>query len=271
MATALIATITGEEPRAALQSSPTPVPAPAPNQPTPISHQSSRIVQASAPCPRSGGLPFSLIQDVKAGQLTQLLGQVVKMNTFDGDDKTLVYLTDYTANTSLIDVRKDDDNGIEGDSYGYISRKRQNWPGPWGQMSLQVALWEPHASFAREYVKDGSLILLTYVHVKDDRGGGIEAAVHKDKRFGDKIHVRIISDEYDERARDLMERRKAYWKIHGEPSVKSKKAEKKAEKQKQNKQRAQEVRREEGQTVLPKPTARKKVNPYGKHICVLGW
>ena len=106
---------------------------------------------------------------MKVGRLTQLLGQVVKMNTYDSN-KTLIYLTDYTTNTSLIDIRKDDnESGVEGDEYGYLSRKKQNWPGPWGQLSIQVALWEPHASFAREYVKEGSLVHLTYVHVKDDR------------------------------------------------------------------------------------------------------
>lgn len=216
---------------------------------------------------------MTLIQDVKAGRLTQLLGQVVKMNTFDSD-KTLVYLTDYTINTSLMDIKKDDEeDGVEGDAYGYLSRKKKNWPGPWGQLTLQVALWEPHASFAREYVKEGNLLHLTYVHVKDDRSGGLEAAVHRDKRFEDKIHVHVISDDYDERARELLDRRKAYWKIHGKPKVQSdpntneKRAEKKSEKQKRSKQKAQEVRREEGQTVLLKPTAQKRPNPNGKQQC----
>lgn len=248
----LLANLRGEETPPALEPSPTP--APATYQPL------SSYSQASAPAKKWSGLPFSLIQDVKVGRLTQLLGQVVKMNTYDSN-KTLIYLTDYTTNTSLIDIRKDDnESGVEGDEYGYLSRKKQNWPGPWGQLSIQVALWEPHASFAREYVKEGSLVHLTYVHVKDDRSGGIEAAVHRDKRFENKIHINIVSDEYDERARDLMERRRAYWKIHGEPSADPRKAEKKAEKQKKNNPKPKEVKNEEGQTILPKPSARTKTN-----------
>ncbi|CAI7668425.1 unnamed protein product [Penicillium pancosmium] len=264
MAVILLANLAGEEPPAALQSPPTPTPAQV--QPTAIPRQPSRNFQTSAPMLKSSGLPMALIQDVQVGRLTQLLGQVVKMNTFDSD-KTLIYLTDYTVNTSLMDIRKDDEeDGVEGDAYGYLSRKKKNWPGPWGQLTLQVALWEPHASFAREHVKAGNLVHLTYVHVKDDRRGGVEAAVHRDKRFEDKIHVHIISDAYDERARELLDRRKAYWKIHGKPKVQSdpntnsEKTEKKAEKQKKSKQNTQEVRREEGQTVLSKPAARKEPN-----------
>ncbi|KAJ5980776.1 hypothetical protein N7481_008074 [Penicillium waksmanii] len=268
MAAILLANLTGEEPPAALQSYPTPTPAQV--QPTAISRQPSHNFQTSAPVLKSSGLPMTLIQDVKVGRLTQLLGQVVKMNTFDSD-KTLLYLTDYTVNTSLMDIKKDyEEDGVEGDAYGYLSRKKKNWPGPWGQLTLQVALWEPHASFAREYVKEGNLVHLTYVHVKDDRSGGVEAAVHRDKRFENKIHVNIISDAYDERARELLDRRKAYWRIHGKPKVQSDpntnsmKTEEKAEKPKKSKQNTQEVRREEGQTVLSKPTARKKPNQHVK-------
>lgn len=252
----LLAGLRGEESPSALEPSPTPAP---------VSYQQpSPHAQPSVSAKKWAGLPFSLIQDVKVGRLTQLLGQVVKMNTYDSN-KTLIYLTDYTSNSSLIDIRKDDnESGVEGDEYGYLSRKKQNWPGPWGQLSIQVALWEPHASFAREYVKEGSLVHLTYVHVKDDHSGGIEAAVHRDKRFEHKIHISLVSDDYDERARDLMERRKAYWKIHGQPSADPKKAEKKAEKLKKSKPKPKEDNREEGQAILPKPTARKQTNPFSR-------
>jgi hypothetical protein len=273
MAALLLANVTGEEQPAALQSIATPAPAPAPAQaqPTAISGQPSQNFRTpAAPLNlKPSCLPITLIQDVEVGRLTQLLGQVVKMNTFDSD-KTLIYLTDYTINTSLMDIKKDDEeDGIEGDAYGYLTRKKKNWPGPWGQQTIQVALWEPHASFAREYIKEGNLVHLTYVHVKDDRSGGIEAAVHRDKRFESKIHIHIISDKYDERTQGLLDRRKAYWKIHGKPKVESdpntnSKAGKEAEKQKKNKQSTQEVRREEGQTELPRPTARKKTNSNGK-------
>ena len=41
-----------------------------------------------------------------------------------------------------------------------------------------------------------------------------------------------------------MERRRAYWKIHGEPSADPRKAEKKAEKQKKNNPKPKEVKKE---------------------------
>lgn len=220
--------------------------------------QASQVVQASAPAKGSGGLPVSHIQDVHPGILTKLMGQVVKMNTFD-DTKTIIYITDYTSNDLLMDIKKEDDEGTEGDSYNYLGRSKRNWPGPWGQLTIQVTLWEPHASFAREHLNPSDLVLLTYVHIKQ-RSVGIEASVHQDKRFQEKIHVQVISSDYDDRSRELMARRKAYWKIHGTPKEKKgEQAVKKKEPPKKN-----ETRLEEGQQSLPAPTLQTKSNPLGK-------
>lgn len=176
-------------------------------------------------------------------------------------EKCILYITDYTENASLMDIRKEDeDQGTEGDNYGYLSRKKRDWPGPWGQLSIQVTLWEPHASFARENVKAGDLVLLTYVHIKPGRGDKIEAAVHEDKRYPNKIHIRVVSPGHDERARELMDRRKEYWNIHGKPSDDPKKTGKK----KKNEQKKQEIRTEEGQKTLPAATSQTKKNPNSK-------
>lgn len=221
--------------------------------------QPSQVVQASAPSQKQGGLPICLIQNVQSRQFVQLLGQVVRLNTYDCE-KTILYFTDYTTNTSLMDIKKDDDDdlGTDGDQYGYISRRKKNWPGPWGQLTIQVTLWEPHAGFARENVREGDLVHLTYVRIKDGRGAGIEAAVHEDRRYPEKIHVRVVSPGYNEHAQELMNRRQAYWKIHGKPSDDPKKAEKK---RKKNEQKQKGNRIEEGQKTLPAPSAQIKKNP----------
>ncbi|OKO96851.1 Protection of telomeres protein 1 [Penicillium subrubescens] len=215
-----------------------------------VPQQRSQVVQASmTTSPPSRGLPLQLIQDLQPGPFVQILGQVVKMSTLDSE-KCFLHLTDYTSNESLTDIRKDgeDEMGTEGDNYDYLSRKRKNWPGPWGKMTIQVVLWEPHATFARGHVKEGQLVLLTYTRIKPGNYSGLEAVVHQDKRYPNKIHIQLISND-DNRATELMERRKEYWKIHGKPSEDPKKTAKK----KKNEQKKKKEKTEEGQKPLSLP------------------
>lgn len=225
-----------------------------------VSQQPAQVVEASLTSQKKGGPPISLIQDVEVRRIVQLLGQVVRLNTFDSE-KTILYITDYTENTSLMDFKKDDESGTEGDGFNYLSRRKRDWPGPWGQLNIQVTLWEPHASYAQEHVNEGDLVHLTYVRIKEGRGDGIEAAVHEDRRFPEKIHVRVVSPDYSEQAQELMSRRQAYWKIHGKPSDDPKRAEKK---RKKNEQKQKETRIEEGQKTLPAATPQVKKNPHSE-------
>ncbi|KAJ5558969.1 hypothetical protein N7461_002941 [Penicillium sp. DV-2018c] len=216
--------------------------------------------QAASSVPKIGGLPHILIEAAEANKLCQLLGQVVKINTYDSE-KTLLYLTDYTENESLKNRKKPgddgDDSGPEGDRFNFISRRGKDWPGPWGRLTIQVALWEPHASFARENIQTGDIVLLTYTRIKQGQYG-IEASVHEDRKYPEKIHVRKLTGGGDERVQALMERRTAYWKIHGEP-----KAEKNKKAKKRNKivEQKKVARREEGQLILP-AASRTKLNPH---------
>jgi protection-of-telomeres protein 1 len=221
--------------------------------------------QAPASVPKTGGCPHILIEAAGANTLCQLLGQVVKLNTYDSE-KTLLYLTDYTQNESLNNYKKpgdDDDSGPEGDRFNFISRKGNDWQGPWGRLTIMVTLWEPHASYAREKVQAGDIVMLTYTRIKQGQYG-IEAAVHEDRKYPEKIHVRKLIGNNDERVQALMERRTAYWKIHGEPKAETKKAKKRNKKVEQKK----EARKEEGQLMLP-AASRIKLNPHGESIICL--
>ncbi|EPS32783.1 hypothetical protein PDE_07743 [Penicillium oxalicum 114-2] len=227
----------------------------------PVSQERSRAVSASvAPSPLKNGLPLRLIQDIQPGPFVQILGQVVRMNTFDSE-KCMMHLTDYTTNESLVEIEEDGDEngGVEGDSFGYLSRKRKNWPGPWGKMTIQAVLWEPHATFARSHVKEGQIVLLTYTRIKPGNYSGLEAVVHQDKRYPDKIHIKLISDS-DELAQELLARRKAYWKIHGKPSnIAASSSSKK--KKKTSAKKDLDERKAEEQKPLSLPAARKGTNP----------
>jgi protection-of-telomeres protein 1 len=219
-------------------------------------------VQASRPAPKSGGLLFSLIKDVEPRQLYQLLGQVVKLNTFDSE-KCLMYLTDYTENALLPHKTKpgeEDDTGTEGDRYNYLGNKN-DWPGPWGRLTIQVTLWEPHAGYTREHITPGDIVLLTYVQIKQARD--LEASVHEDRRYPDKIHVRAFKDHNDDRVRALMDRRAEYWKIHGEPKKVTKKTKKQAKKSQGQKK---ETRKEEGQQLILPAANRIKLNANGESL-----
>lgn len=229
----------------------------------PASSQTTHV-QASHPIPKRGGLPFTLIKDASPGQLYQLLGQVVKLNTFDSE-KCLLYLSDYTENAQLADYKKpgeeDDSDGPAGDSYRYIAQGPKDWPGPWGKMVIQVTLWDPHGGYARENLKPGDLVLLTYTRTK--QGQNLEASVHEDRKYPEKIHVRIIKDKNDERVQALMDRRAEYWKIHGEPKKDTKKDTKKTKKQTKQSEQQKKAHKEEGQLTLV-PSTGTKTNGNGQ-------
>ncbi|KAJ5121604.1 uncharacterized protein N7515_009565 [Penicillium bovifimosum] len=216
--------------------------------------------QAASSVPKAGGLPHVLIEAVEVNKICQLLGQVVKLNTYDSE-KSLLYLTDYTQNESLKNYKKpgdDDDSGREGDRFNHLNQRGNDWPGPWGRLTILVTLWEPHASYAREKIQAGDIVLLTYTRIKQGQYG-IEASVHEDRKYREKIHVRKLIGKDDERVQALMERRTAYWKIHGEPKTENKKAKKRNKKVQQKK----EARKEEGQLTLP-AASRIKLNPQVK-------
>ncbi|EKG15636.1 Telomere end binding protein [Macrophomina phaseolina MS6] len=135
---------------------------------------------------------FRLIKDVGPDQFVDLVVEVVKMYP-SGQE---IYVTDYTENSLLYRYSYPDENleldvEREGDAYGYIgSFSTRQWPGPFGQMTLQVKLWDPHASLVFKKVKEGDFIELKNVHIKMDRSGvKIEGALHQDRDYPEKISV----------------------------------------------------------------------------------
>lgn len=226
-----------------------------------------QVVQSSSTTKRFGGLPFTLIKDAQPSRFGQFMGQVVKDNDFDSE-KVILWITDYTPNDSLKEFAKEDEDiGMEGDPHGYLGRKyAKQWPGPWGKMSVQVTLWEPHASYARQNVKPGNIVLLTYVRPKDNGLGEIEFAVSQDRKFPEKVHIQSISPDYDEHARELMKRRKEYWKIHGNPKAEEKQpaSPEKHTKKKQVTETKKKDKLEEDQLLLPATSSRVKSNENGK-------
>lgn len=126
-----------------------------------------------------------------------LIGQVVRIHD-DGRELLEMYLTDYTANPQFYNYEWGGQEGEDRDDFGYLkaqqqSKKSNKWPGPFGKLSIQVGLWEPHASYAREHVKVGNWVLAGNVKIKIGKQGYLEGVIHNNDRV--KVKVLEPSDE----------------------------------------------------------------------------
>ncbi|KAK2873391.1 hypothetical protein FQN49_002389 [Arthroderma sp. PD_2] len=81
-------------------------------------------------------------------------------------------------------------------------------------MTIQVTLWDPHASYAQERIKVDDYVSLYNVNIKMAKDSGrMEGALHTDRIYPDKIQVYIINDnEIDSHVKQLVERKQAYWR-----------------------------------------------------------
>ncbi|PYH44006.1 telomere-binding alpha subunit central domain protein [Aspergillus saccharolyticus JOP 1030-1] len=222
------------------------------------------VVHASAPNSRSyNRKKFCLIKDIEEMTFVDLVGEVIKIYPNDSD-KALLYLTDYTSNKDLHDYSPDtgEDNGegCEGDTFNYQRRFRKKWPGPAGQLSLAVTLWEPHAGYARQHVQENDIILLYNVHIRKNRiNGRLEGVVHTNKTNSHAANVVVVQPHKDPRAQQLLDRKTEYWESH---SRKRKPADEdlpaKAPKKFKSKPRKKEAPEEGQQTLAPAVTSRSR-------------
>ncbi|KAK2759140.1 hypothetical protein FQN54_003239 [Arachnomyces sp. PD_36] len=171
--------------------------------------------RSTAPTPGPGkSQKFSLIKDVTMATFVDLVAQVVK--TYYEGDRHYLYVTDYTSNKALFDYsRHSDESGQDGDEYGYTSCYKRRWQGPFGQLTLQVTLWEPHSHFARQNVKVDDFVLLRNVHIKTGHDGvlKLEGAMHSDRHFPSKVSVTVLDPDSDNNHLTAVVRRKLeYWK-----------------------------------------------------------
>lgn len=156
---------------------------------------------------------FSLIRDMQFNCFYDIVGYVVK--TFPGMGNFTIYITDYTKNPMLHAHEWGRPGaGGEDDDYDYTGRGRtggnHKWPGPWGQYTLQVTLWDEHAAAARRTVYEGIYLRLQNVRAKRNGDGKLEGALHGDKKFPDRVHLQVIKDMSDQRVREVIQRSKEY-------------------------------------------------------------
>lgn len=142
-----------------------------------------------------------LLSEWTFGLFYDLVGEVVK--TFWGtSDSVDLYVTDYTTNKDffLYEEKKDGD---------YFTSSRKAWPGPLGQMTIQIRAYEPHAGKARE-LKEGDFVFLQNVRAKVSQSNTLEGAMHGDPQYPDKICIRKCT--HQEQLRGLLARKAEYEK-----------------------------------------------------------
>ncbi|GES60098.1 telomere-binding alpha subunit central domain protein [Aspergillus terreus] len=206
------------------------------------------LESTSISTPRSrprGQREFSLIKDIRRpGTFVDIVCEIIKVDTRDSY-KTLAYVTDYTSNRKLRTYASEDGVGLEGDQYNYQSWKT-TWPGPSGQMTLPVLLWEPHASYARDLLK-GEFVQLTNVRIKE-YDSKFEGVIHTDQ---DNIHIELVDAASNDRAKELLRRKEVYWKQNPKrKAAEEARSASKAKKPRNKQRKPAEERREEGQHPL---------------------
>ncbi|PWW72446.1 hypothetical protein C7212DRAFT_286625 [Tuber magnatum] len=157
-----------------------------------------------------------LIRDMQIGSFYDLAGVVVK--TFPGNGNYTVYLTDYTKNPMLHCYESGGSRRIgaggDDDDFDYTGRGRgfgnQDWPGPWGQYTLQVTLWDNHAVAANRLFYVGAHVSLQNVRAKRNGDGKLEGTLNGDRQFPDKVLVSRINNMDDPRVKQIAIRCKQY-------------------------------------------------------------
>lgn len=156
---------------------------------------------------------YSELKDVKTGQFCDLIGEVVHI--FEASsDRVTVYLTDYTSNNNFYDKKYNQvipgvgptSGSRDGDDYGYMAEKQtkaskgnNEWPGPYGQMSIQLTAFDSHGDRFKELAKVGSWVKLSNVHVVFPKTGGpLEAKLRRDPRDQrGRVQVEILVQPED--------------------------------------------------------------------------
>jgi protection-of-telomeres protein 1 len=163
---------------------------------------------------------FSLIQDLILPEngtglvFADLLGEVRKV--FENDHIVDLSITDYTTNKALYNYAYGcDDDGTEGDQFGYLAGKQKTWPGPWGKMTMSVRMWDAHADYARSQVKLGDFVFLSNVHIGTGMDGKhyMEGKLRGDRNDLNRVGVKICrarDAEGNVRMKDLLGRKREY-------------------------------------------------------------
>lgn len=185
----------------------------------------------------------ALIKDLAFDKFYDVKAEVVNIY-YTNHGTVELKVTDYTANKDL---------------YEYVDPEvdrelawRRDWPGPFGQVTMNVLLYEPHAAWARGNITSGDFIFLRNMRTKQSPQNFLEGVLHEDRQMPDQIDVRKLFN--DSAINEIKERRDAYEHRRSErgsvhlvnapkkPSAKTSAKKKAEKKEKQRLQKAAEVK-----------------------------
>ncbi|KAF1943737.1 hypothetical protein EJ02DRAFT_501880 [Clathrospora elynae] len=145
-----------------------------------------------------------LIKDLTFSKFYDVRAEVV--NIYYKGEKVDLKVTDYTSNQDLFYYA---DPEIEAD-FLVVHR---GWKGPFGQLTLDVALWDSNATWARENVKAGDFVFLRNMYAKMSPANKLEGTLHQDKVNQGQVDIRKLINQAD--INEIVERREAYEKQRG--------------------------------------------------------
>ncbi|KAJ4405759.1 hypothetical protein N0V91_005066 [Didymella pomorum] len=141
----------------------------------------------------------ALIKDLTFDWFYNIIAQVV--NIYYSNSGTVeLKVTDYTSHKDLY-LYADPDYDPD------LVFKRE-WRGPFGQVTMDVRLYEPHAAWARQNLSNGDFVYLRNVHARSSEKGILEGALHQDRKMPDQIDVRKLLNH--PAIEEIVQRRKAY-------------------------------------------------------------
>jgi protection-of-telomeres protein 1 len=173
---------------------------------------------------------LALIKDLEPENFYDVEAEVVKWYSADPGTVDL-YVTDYTSNKDLFyyeDPELPDDPDFP---------PLTKWQGPFGQITIAVRLYEPHASYAGDRVRDGDLVYLSDVHTKLSDANKLEGVLHQDPRFSDKVKIRKITRQ--DRIDKHLARKEAYYDQYAMTKAKKIRGERNAQLQEPRKNKRQ--------------------------------
>jgi protection-of-telomeres protein 1 len=143
---------------------------------------------------------LSLIKDLRENVFYDVRVQVI--NLFYQFNTVELKVTDYTANSDLFlyaDPLVDNDLVIH-----------RNWPGPYGQLTMDVRLYDPHAGWARENISTGDYIFLRNLRAKISPANKLEGVMHQDKLNPGRVDISMLVNQAE--IAEIDERRQSYEK-----------------------------------------------------------
>ncbi|UNI19056.1 hypothetical protein JDV02_005273 [Purpureocillium takamizusanense] len=167
---------------------------------------------------------YHTLQDVRQGMYTETIVEVVREPYWLGDKYTL-WVSDYTENSAFFEHsfgRGKSHQGQVGDPFGLLPQNKEehDWAGPFGQRSMQVTCFFPHANVIRDHpVSKGSWIRMRNLHIKfGHNNANLEGFLHEDKRYPERINLSPVDlndrENLSQELKDTIRRRKEYEKAY---------------------------------------------------------